>query len=116
MSISSHAHINRIDGNIACKIICANETALNEDILDKNSTECAETNSKLLSPLRQRSFDDVTELIETRDVVILNVNKISGITFAFHAEDIRNSECSCEGIHRFYVTRCTFADRTSRML
>ena len=51
-----------------------------------------------------------------QDIVILNVNNISGIDFAFHAEDTQTSEYSCVSIQHCYITQYRFIDRVSRIL
>ena len=69
-----------------------------------------------MSPLRQRCFEDVAEVIETQETVVLNVNDVCGIAFVFHVEDTRSSEHSCVGIEHLYAARCIFSDLRSRVL
>ena len=94
---------NSKDGGIKCRV-------------HKNAIECSAINHQLLSPLRQRCFEDVKELVETQEMVFLSINEMHGITFVFYVEDMRNSAYSCVGIEHCHVIRHRCRDATNGIL
>ena len=108
---------NRDNANIACKVRrYDSDLELMFCQFCKNSVERTATNSQLMSPLKQRCFEDVAEVTETQEMVVLNANDACGIAFVFHIEDVRSSEHSCVGIEHCHTTRCRFSDLRPRVL